>query len=97
MPHCGVCGQERDRGKCHIIVLSDREREQIIATGQEPLDEYTYCKPCWRTLSNKATGLSLMKGLFQIRLRHLGVSNAELIAQKYHDNLVRMASKEKPS
>jgi len=97
MPLCGICGQERDRDKCHIVVLTDLERKQILDTGQEPLDEYAYCKPCWRTMSNKATGTALMKGLFQIRLRQLGVPNAEQVAQKYHDDLVRMSAKEKPS
>lgn len=96
-PNCGVCGQPRDREDCHIVVLSDLEREQIVAAGQEALDEYIYCKPCWRTLSNKATGPSLMKGLFQIRLRQLGVSNAEQIAQQYFNNLVRLSAKEPPS
>lgn len=93
---CGVCGTNRPRGSCHIIVLSDEEKAQLRAAGQRPLNEYVYCKPCWRTLSNPASGPSVIKGLVQARLRQLGVGDAEKIAQRFHNRLVEKI-KERPS
>lgn len=93
---CGICGASRPRGSCHIIVLTDAEKAQMLASGKQPEDEYIYCKPCWRVLSDRATGPSLYKGLIQARLRQLGVDNAEKIAQHHHDALVAKI-KERPS
>lgn len=86
---CGICGTLRPRGSCHVIPLTDEDRKTL---GTE-LKECVYCKPCWRTLSNRVSGPSLMKGLLQAHLRQLGVGDAEMIAERYHNRLV---SKIKP-
>ena len=93
---CGVCSRLRDLNSCEIVVLTDEEKKAIRASGAEPQDEYHYCRPCWKNLANPVSGPAFMKGIFQIRLRQLGVANAEQLANKYHAGLVSKI-KEKPS
>ena len=90
---CGLCGKSRPRGACHIEVLTEQEMEYLRQTGQKPLKEYVYCRPCWKTLSNRISGPSVIKGLFQIRLRQLGLPNAEKAASRFHDWLVENIDK----
>lgn len=63
--------------------------------GKEVLDEYPYCKPCWKVISDPIAGPNLMKGLAQTHLRRLGVSNAEELAEKYHTGLLKLSEKGK--
>lgn len=90
---CGVCGRGFPKGKCHIITLSEEEKQVLRDSNQEVLEEYIYCQPCWRTLSNPVSGPAVMKGLLQIRLQQSGVSNAEQVATKFHAKLVSKIQK----
>lgn len=94
--NCGICGVGRPRGSCHVIQLTAEEKADLRRNGQKPQNEYIYCKPCWRTLSNPVTGPSVMKGLVQARLRQLGVDDAGDIAQRYYNRLVEKI-KQRPS
>ena len=85
---CGVCGIPHPREKCHIIVLTETERSALLANGQEPKDEYIYCRPCWKTLSNPVSGPAMIKGLVQMRLRLAGVEDSERLATQLHARLV---------
>ena len=89
---CLVCSAQRPREMCHIIKLTVEERHLLRQEGQEVLDEYVYCKPCWKVLSDPVNGPSLMKGLAQADLRRLGVSNAEEWATKYFTRLIQLKS-----
>lgn len=95
--HCGLCGAGRPRGSCHIIALTPEEKQQLKAMGQKPQNEYIYCKPCWKTLSNPASGPSVIKGLVQSRLQQLGVRDAEKIAERYYLRLVEKIKPQRPS
>lgn len=95
--HCGLCGTGRPRGSCHVIAITPEERQQIRQMGQQPMNEYIYCKPCWRILSDPATGPSVIKGLVQARLRQLGVEDAETIAERYYNRLVGRLKQPRPS
>lgn len=72
---CLICGGEREREDCHIIVLSEEERAHV----PEPLDEYVYCKPCWKVISDPTAGPSLMSGIASHYLRRIGVSKPEVL------------------
>lgn len=86
---CGVCGAKRARIACHVITLTPEEIQTITAnSGTAPQAQMFYCKPCWRTLQDPNSGPSLMKGIYQIGLRALGVSNADTLAKRYHQGLV---------
>lgn len=90
---CGVCGRGFPRAKCHIITLTDEEKQLLRDTEQDVREEYIYCQPCWRTLSDPVSGPAMMKGLLQIRLQQTGVANAEKVATKFHANLVSKIQK----
>ena len=98
---CGVCGRKSAREYCHIIKLTEAEREQLLSQIEpeevEPEKEYIFCKPCWTTLSDPEAGPMYGKGLIQQRLRQFGVGNAEEIANRFHAKLVDRINKPKPS
>lgn len=95
---CGVCGATRPEKACHVITLTEEERRVLTPQGESPPPrELNYCKPCWKTLSDPMSGPSLMKGLLQVGLRQLGVSNAESIAKRYHAKLIEKIPSKLPS
>lgn len=88
---CLICDKELTAETCHTIILTEEERR--ITT--DPLDAYTYCKPCWKVISDPIRGPILMKGLVQQRMRLLGVSveAAEALSTEYHRALVERITK----
>jgi hypothetical protein len=68
---CAVCGAAKQRAHCTVIVLTEDEK----ASMENPPDEYVYCKPCWKVLSDPVNSTALMKGLTQAKLRSLGVDD----------------------
>jgi hypothetical protein len=90
---CQLCGREWPRDKCHIIEPTAEEVAQIEEQGQEALEEYIHCEPCWKVLSNPASGPAVLRGLFEQGLRAAGVQDAEERADKYHGELVKRATK----
>lgn len=72
----------------HVIVLTEAER-QVIAN---PLDEYTYCRPCWQVLSNPQTAPALISGIARHSLHQLGVDNADELAEKFRQDLAERAT-----
>ncbi len=90
---CGICGQRRLEEQCHIIVLTHEEKAALLANNTTPPKECVYCKPCWNILKDPITGPTLMKGLFQIQLREIGVPQAEGRARRYHAALLEKMKK----
>lgn len=88
MPICIICGRERSQEDCKTIRPTSQELEAFRTRGVIPKEEYTYCLPCWRTLSDPVTGPMFAKGLMQVGLKQLGVVNSEQAATKYHTSLV---------
>lgn len=86
---CGVCSIRRERADCHVVELTDEEVRSLTNAGLKPEKELFYCKPCWKTLTDPKTAPMVMKGLFQMRLRQLGVSNSEEIANRYYAGLLQ--------
>lgn len=91
MVKCLVCQREAARGDCHIILPTAEDKAQLLSQGQEPLAEYVYCNPCWKTLSDPVAGPALIRGIFEGTLRQFGVGRAEELADKYHAWLVKHA------
>jgi hypothetical protein len=75
---CLVCAKECDRKHTHIVVLSEQERKHL----NKPRDEYIYCVPCWRVLSDPKTAPDFISGLMLLNLRQLGVPNAKELSTK---------------
>jgi hypothetical protein len=88
MPTCIICGRDRAEDDCKIIRPTKQELEGFRSKGIIPKEEYAYCHPCWRTLSDPVTGPAFAKGLIQVGLKQLGVVNPEKAATKYHTSLV---------
>lgn len=97
MPFCCVCNRNRPRPDCEVVVLTEQEKEAVQKMGQTPEEEYVYCRPCFRILSNPETGAQLIKGVLQVQLRQSGVANAEQLANRYYDFLIAKAKKKKAS
>lgn len=93
MPACVICGRDRESKDCHTIQLTAQEREDLSKQGYKVLEKYTYCRPCWSTLSNRVSGPALARGLVEIHLRQVGVPGSEGLANKYHAELLRRISK----
>lgn len=88
MPTCIICGRERSEQDCKILRPTKQELDAFKTRGLIPKEEYAYCHPCWRTLSDPVTGPMFAKGLVQVGLKQLGVVNSEQAATKYHTALV---------
>lgn len=78
----------------HHVVLTEAERAwSRQQQGVEETDLW-YCRPCYSVLSNKEQGAQLIKGTLQVNLIAAGVPNAERIAQRMYEMLIkRSASK----
>ena len=90
---CQLCGRPWPRDKCHIIKPTAQEVAVIEAQGQKALEEYIHCNPCWKVLSDPASGPAIMRGLFEQGLRMAGVVDAEQRADKYYGELIKRAVK----
>ncbi len=88
---CCVCSKDRPKESCVIIQLTEAEKASVQAMGQKPEEQYVYCRPCFRVLSNPEQGAQLIRGVFQHSLQAEGVQNAEQLARTYYEFLVRKA------
>jgi hypothetical protein len=88
---CGVCGKERE---CPTtITLSEEMKETLQAQGLTPPDEYHYCAPCWRMVSDRERGARLLSGFFQVNLTGLGYANVDKAGAKLHAFLISKTNK----
>ena len=90
---CLICQAKRPRNNCHVVKLTVEERHLLRQEGREILEEYPYCLPCWRMISDPVSGPALLKGLAQAHLRGLGVSNAEELATNYYNGLLKLSKR----
>jgi len=91
MANCLICSKDCTENQAHIIKLTAQEREFLLKSGSKPLEQYTYCKPCWRILSDPATAPDFISGLVHLNLRKIGVSNAKDLAERYKHWLAKHA------
>ena len=68
---CCVCN--REWATCKVIQLTEAEKQHLRDTSQAYEDQYAYCPPCWKVLSDKLMGAQFIKGTFQVQLKARGV------------------------
>ena len=81
---CAICGKSRPKGQCKVIELTGEEKEAVReGMGTEPLEEYFYCQPCWKNISDPRSGPAFVGSMYEITLRQIGVEDPEKAARKY--------------
>lgn len=80
---CLVCSREGLRANFEVIKLTEAERLVV----QDPLDEYCYCKPCWRALSDPVMGPNILSGIADMHLSRAGVRDAKERSAKFRTAL----------
>lgn len=86
-----MCQREREPFK--IVTLNEDEKKFVRQhTGNIPPDTYAYCKACWKIATDKTQATQLVKGMLQIQYERAGVRNAEAMATRIQDFLVRKAT-----
>jgi hypothetical protein len=90
---CGICGAERERDKCVVLVTTPTEAAAIRKMGREPEKEYVYCNPCYRVVTDREQGARLMQGLIQTRLRTSGSPKAEALSKRMYEMMINRSRK----
>lgn len=85
---CIVCGRSRSREEAVVLQLTAEEKKALTVEGKPSPQEIVYCRPCHRLMADQATALDLMKGMMIMRLRALGVSNAEQLGEQFKRRLL---------
>lgn len=96
MLKCCVCDRPREREHMWIIQTTPDERAAIKKMGAVAADEYPYCRPCWRVVSDREKGAQLLKGMMQMKMRVQGAPGADDIGAKLYKFLLER-SQPKPS
>jgi hypothetical protein len=78
---CVLCRRDWPRKDSKCFTLTDEEKKCLPSV--EVLDEYVYCGPCWKVLSDPKRGPALLQGLTEGGLKQLGVNGAEEYANKF--------------
>jgi len=71
------------------VVLTPEEK----AVMPNPLEEYPYCKTCWKVMQNPATATDLMRGIAYAHLQASGVLTASQLADQYKQALLSQTRK----
>ena len=74
-------------------MTEEEKKFVLLSSGEEPPDEYTYCKPCYRILQDRLSGAELLKGSFLLNLKAAGVPDPEAAADRYFKLLLKKAAK----
>jgi hypothetical protein len=90
---CVVCGRKRSREDAVVLTLTEAEKASLRTAEKSAPDEIVYCRPCDRLMNDQRTALDLMKGMMVLRLRALGVNNADKIAEKFKNQLLAKSKK----
>ena len=92
---CHTCHRDREESEMVHDVFTEEEREHVRQETGIDTDGPWYCKPCFAVLSDRQAGAQFLKGLLQLNLASVGVGNADSIAQKFHDELLKLPTKPK--
>ena len=82
---CAVCGRERDIAETVHVSEAMRAAYPSITLP----NEYHYCSPCWRLLSDQERGARLLSGMLQSHLSSKGHLDAQAPAKKFYEFLIR--------
>ncbi len=85
---CCVCGREFEGGgKSFELTAAEK------AVLPDPPDEVHYCGPCLKVMEDPVAGAELLKGMHEMKLRELGVEQADQRAEAFRAKLVKTAKK----
>jgi hypothetical protein len=68
--------------------LTEAVKDTLREQGLTPPNEYHYCAPCWRVVSDRERGAQLLRGFFQVNLKGLGYANADKAGERLHAFLI---------
>lgn len=92
---CSVCGRDRDKSTCEVIVPTPEEVEGLRKMGEaNPTKEHVFCRPCFRILQNPVTAQALMRGVVRSFAKSIGSPNADELADRFQKEL---SAKSKPA
>jgi hypothetical protein len=80
---CCICGQDFEIGGQTIRLTEDEKVE-----GLEAPEEVDYCASCFKVMSDREAGAQLLKGLYEMKLKELGVVNAKAMSDVYYQKLI---------
>ena len=88
---CVICNKPiGEDGK--TFTLTEEESRLIYPDGSGQ-SEVSYCKSCLRVMQDREAGASLLKGLYEMELRKLGVTNAKLLSERFLAKLLKATAK----
>lgn len=87
---CSVCGKPAPSETCKVLRLTPEELAAIRILG-EPPEQFTFCKACWKLVSDRERGAQLFKGLMQARMRAQG-SRSDL-PERIYRHLIEASAK----
>jgi len=85
---CIVCRRQRNRTESEVLVLTDLEKTHLQKLGHEVVNEVAYCRPCYRLMTDQQSAVDLMTGMYSMRLRAMGVPNANKISEEFKKGLL---------
>jgi hypothetical protein len=85
---CCVCCQPFFEGGESFTLTAEEK-----ALLKDAPDVVHYCRPCSKVMKDKQAGANLIKGLYEMKLRELGVNQASRRAQLFYDKLLTATSK----
>lgn len=90
---CGICNRPVLKELARVEKLTETDKAYSRQLGVEPPDEYIYCGPCYRLIhEDKEAAARLIQGTLQANLKASGVANADQIAKRYYDALIKKAA-----
>jgi len=84
---CVICNNSAEDGES--FPLTDAERK--LFPDLAPIT--FYCTPCARVIKDPILGAQLLKGLYEMQIRGLGVPNARAVAETFHAKLLKTTTK----
>lgn len=79
---CCICRQTKT-GQAFILTPEERE-----ALGPQAPEEVFYCSACLKVMRDREAGAQLLKGLYEMRLREIGVADPSEAAYRLYVKLV---------
>lgn len=89
--NCGICGKEVAKERSVVLTLTAAEKAGLGL--ENPPNQCIYCRPCYRILSDKTLGLNVIRGLITLRLRQIGVVDADAAAERFTERLSKKVTK----
>lgn len=90
---CGICNRSWPDERCHVLTLTEQEREIVLKTTGQKIETYTYCGPCWKLLRDPKQGAEYLAGSMRAVLRAAGSPNAEKAGDRFRNFLLSRAQK----